>query len=77
MCLTDLEKKKVSASDAFLCELVRTELSCHVVDQQLFLSRRHRLAPTHDIAMAGNLQSNIVNNENSIFSQPQQGELHI
>ncbi|CAJ0553023.1 Ff.00g115350.m01.CDS01 [Fusarium sp. VM40] len=72
VCLTDLEKNKVSASDAFLCELVRTELSCHLVDQQLFLSRRHRSAPTHGIVTAGNLQSNIDNSEIRIFNQPQQ-----
>lgn len=60
--LAELQKAEVSPSDAFFCELVRTEQLCHTVDEQLLLSDGHRSASARDpvtIRTAQDFQSRI------------------
>lgn len=75
--LAELQKAEVSPSDAFFCELVRTEQLCHTVDEQLLLSDGHRSASARDpvtIRTAQDFQSRIAGWNSCNLNHLQQGE---
>jgi hypothetical protein len=55
--IDNLKQSKLSATDAFLCELLTTEHFCHVADKEMFLSDPSRSVSLWESKTLTNIES--------------------